>query len=83
MTKETSVFSFMVNEIEKMKVAKHPKTITKNEYEQWKNEYIFARIKGQRYGQYFCNYFGITDNILYYDDNREIAETYLLKHYVQ
>ena len=36
------------------------------EYETWKREFTFEGIKGARYGQSFCNYFGITDYVLFY-----------------
>ena len=57
--------------------------ITLAEYEQWRESYTFLALKGQRYGQSFCNRFGITDNNLYYnivavDD----ADAYIRKMYL-
>lgn len=42
------------------------KTIDRDDYEQWKKDFIWEALHGQRYGQSFCNRFGITDNHLYY-----------------
>jgi hypothetical protein len=59
--------------------------ITLTEYEQWRESYTFLALKGQRYGQSFCNTFGITDNNLYYnigtvaDADAYIRKTYLAR----
>jgi hypothetical protein len=59
--------------------------ITLAEYEQWRESYTFLALKGQRYGQSFCNTFGITDNNLYYnigavaDADAYIRKTYLAR----
>ena len=42
------------------------KTIDQDDYEQWRRDFIWEALHGQRYGQSFCNRFGITDNHLYY-----------------
>ena len=41
-------------------------SIPPEEYEAWKREFTFEGIRGARYGQSFCNYFGITDYVLFY-----------------
>ena len=57
--------------------------ITADDYEQWRHDYIWEALHGQRYGQSFCNRFGITDNHLYYAPgdiawcDRYIRKTYL------
>ena len=40
--------------------------ITQEDYDQWRRDYIWEALHGIRYGQSFCNHFGITDNHLYY-----------------
>ena len=40
--------------------------ISAEDYESWKKDYIWEALHGMRYGQSFCNHFGITDNHLYY-----------------
>ena len=43
------------------------KTISADNYEQWKKQFTFDALKNQRYGQSFCNWFGITDNRIFYE----------------
>ena len=57
--------------------------ITLAEYEQWRESYTFLALKGQRYGQSFCNTFGITDNNLYYNIGAVAdADVYIRKMYL-
>ena len=57
--------------------------ISIDDYEQWKKDYVWEALHGIRYGQSFCNHFGITDNHLYYAPgdiawcDRYIRNTYL------
>ena len=54
------------------------------EYEQWRESYTFLALKGQRYGQSFCNTFGITDNNLYYNIGAvDDADAYIRKMYLE
>jgi hypothetical protein len=48
------------------------KTISSQAFELWRREFVFQGLAGLRYGQAFCNRFGITDYIIYY--NRSIEE---------
>jgi len=68
--------------------AKKPhKTIDRDDYEQWRKDFIWEALHGQRYGQSFCNRFGITDNHLYYNDYNnggiEWADEYIQKTYLE
>jgi hypothetical protein len=57
--------------------------ITLAEYEQWRESYTFLALKGQRYGQSFCNTFGITDNHLYYNTGGvDWSDAYIRKTYL-
>jgi hypothetical protein len=57
--------------------------ITLAEYEQWREAYTFLALQGQRYGQSFCNTFGIHDNHLYYNTSGiEWADEYIKKTYL-
>lgn len=56
--------------------------ITKQEFELWQRDYTWDGLHGIRYGQSFCNRFGITDNLLYYSTwPQEQMEDYIKKHY--
>lgn len=59
------------------------RTITSTQYSDWQNGYVFDRLRDQRYGQSFCNHFGITDNILFFSDTTEQAHRYIMRTYVK
>jgi len=46
--------------------------LTQESFDQWCHGYIFEAMRDQRFGQAFCNHFGITDNHVYYE--RDIAK---------
>jgi len=52
------------------------------EYTEWKQSYIFDRLRGLRFGQSFCNHFNITDNRIYYDSNAVRCEQLIVKDWV-
>ena len=41
-------------------------SVTEAEYSEWKRAFTFEGIRGLRYGQSFCNHFGIVDYVLFY-----------------
>jgi hypothetical protein len=57
--------------------------ITLTEYEQWRESYTFLALQGQRYGQSFCNTFGIVDYHLYYNTGGvDWSDAYIRKTYI-
>ena len=75
---------WMVNEM--MRDHEHPdyiKTVTQEQYQQWARGFVFEGLRNQRYGESFCNYFGIHDNILYYAGTVAEADQYIRKVYVR
>ena len=59
-------------------------SITQEDYEQWKKDFIWEALHGQRYGQSFCNRFGITDNHLYYAaGDISWCDNYIRKTYLE
>ena len=60
----TQVFEQVVAFADQADKKHHP--INRGDYEQWKRDFIWEALYGIRYGQSFCNYFDITDNILFY-----------------
>ena len=52
-------------------------------YDQWAREFIVDGLRDHRYGQSFCNRFGITDNILYYSTTVTEADQYIQEHYIK
>ena len=59
------------------------KHITYKEYISWRDGYTFDGLQGLRYGQSFCNYFDITDNLLFYGRNPEWCDTYIKQTYIR
>lgn len=72
--------------VDELMLARHGRTaqeeLTEEAFQAWDRAFIFDAMRGQRYGQSFCNQFGITDNILFYERNRERAQQYIRKHYL-
>ena len=52
------------------------------EYKAWKLEFTFEGIRGARYGQSFCNHFGITDYVLFYKVDWESADQHIRTVYL-
>jgi len=57
--------------------------ITQQQFNQWRQEFTFDALYGQRYGQSFCNRFDITDNLLYFTPwSVEQIDRYIEKNYL-
>jgi hypothetical protein len=72
--------------VDELMLAQHGRTaqeeLTEETFQAWDRAFIFDAMRGLRYGQSFCNQFGITDNILFYERNRERAQRHIRKHYL-
>lgn len=63
--------------------AKQVPKILQEDFELWQKDYTWEALHGQRYGQSFCNRFGIHDNHLYYNTGGiEWADEYIRKTYI-
>jgi len=51
--------------------------VTKEQYEDWKRQFTADALLGLRYGQSFCNRFGITDNLLFFTREINWCEHYI------
>ena len=57
--------------------------IDPEEYEQWRKDFIWEALHGMRYGQSFCNRFGLHDNHLFYNNGDiEWADNYIRETYL-
>ena len=56
--------------------------VTKEQYADWKRQFTADALRGQRYGQSFCNRFGITDNLLFFTTEIDWCEDYIRKNYL-
>ena len=57
-------------------------SILQTEYDAWRDEFVFDGIRGMRYGQSFCNHFGITDYVLFYMLDWDKADQHIRKLYL-
>lgn len=57
--------------------------ITRDQYKTWRQHVIMDSLRGQRYGQSFCNFFNITDNIIFYTTDRSRCDQLIRKNYVR
>ena len=75
-------FDNLVTEMDKFQ-DKWTKFISREEFEEWREYYIWDALHGLRYGQSFCNRFGLKENNLYYViESQEQADIYIEKTYI-
>ena len=61
----------------------HPKTISKQDYELFRKEYIFDQLKGMRYGKAFCERFQIDDPVISRLIDTDLAEELIEVNYIK
>ena len=59
-----------------------PNSISRSRYEQWKKQFTFDALKNQKYGQSFCNYFGIVDKRILYESNWLVCDTVIQREWL-
>jgi len=57
-------------------------SISPAEYDAWQRTFTFEGIKGARYGQSFCNHFGLTDYVLFYKVDWVTADQHIRAVYL-
>lgn len=57
--------------------------ITQAEYHAWSEDAMFDALRGVRRGQSFCNHFGITDYILFYETSEETVNKHIRQNYIK
>ena len=78
-----TAMSHMVDELMQDRRPEYRVRVSQEDYEQWARGFVFEGLRDQRYGQSFCNRFGIRDNILFYTSTVEEADQYIQKNYVR
>ena len=78
-----SVFASMTQSLKQDNAVVKLYTVDAEEYQAWRHGYLFDALQNLRYGQSFCNAFDITDNVLFYEKDRDWADDYIRKHYVR
>ena len=60
-----------------------PARISQDDFELWQKDVVWDALHGIRYGQSFCNRFGISNNLLYYTIwPCEQIDAYIRKNYI-
>lgn len=59
------------------------KTISKDEYEVFCKEYMFAQLKGIKFGKAFCEKFQINNMVLKCMFDRDLAEEMITQAYIK
>jgi hypothetical protein len=57
--------------------------ITLEQYQHWKDHYVWDAIQDQRYGQSFCNHFNITDHRLFYERDWVRCDALIRREYIK
>lgn len=79
---EMTVWGNIIDQINNLAESSEIKKISMEQYESWKKDAVFDGLRGLRYGQSFCNSFGIQDNILFFTLNHVDADEYIRKLYI-
>lgn len=77
------VMAQMVNELMQDRQHSEHRTVSREEYLEWKRGFVFEAMRNLSFGQSFCRYFDIRDNILYYATTMADADAYIMKNYVR
>ena len=77
------VMAQMVNELLQDRQSSERRTVSREEYLEWKRGFVFEAMRNLSYGQSFCRHFNIHDNILYYAGTMSDADEYIRKNYVR
>jgi hypothetical protein len=56
--------------------------ISHDNYEQWRKQFTWDALHDLRYGQSFCNYFGITDHRLFFERNWQVCDTVIQREWL-
>lgn len=56
--------------------------ITRSDYDEWKKKFTWDALQGLRYGQSFCNHFGIQDHRIYFERNWLVCDTVIQREWL-
>jgi hypothetical protein len=78
-----TVMSHMVEQLMQNFDPEFSPRVPREQYDQWARGFVFDGLRNQRYGQSFCNRFGIQDNLLFFAESVEEADRYIQKNYIK
>jgi hypothetical protein len=56
--------------------------ITLEEYTAFVRKYYEVQPRAERYGQFFCNVYNITDSVLFYSTDHEFIVGHIMDNYI-
>ena len=56
--------------------------ISHDNYEQWRKQFTWDALHNLRYGQSFCNHFGIQDHRIYFERNWQVCDTVIQREWL-
>jgi len=59
-----------------------PNSIPRSDYEQWRKQYTWDALNDLRYGQSFCNHFGITDHRIFFERKWQTCDTLIQREWL-
>ena len=79
---DTAFENMMVDLMDRDARVERQHSISETAYNEWQRAFTFEGIKGARYGQSFCNHFGITDYVLCYKVDWASADQHIRTVYL-
>jgi hypothetical protein len=77
------MFNSMIREILTQQTPKRVSLpVTLDAYNEWKRLYTFQGLKGQRYGQSFCNHFDIQDHRVFFDQDWQRCDEIIQRDWI-
>jgi hypothetical protein len=63
--------------------ASDPRHISRSEYDDWRRYFVFDGLRDLSYGESFCRYFNIHDNVLRFSRTVGEADEYIERYYLR
>jgi len=57
--------------------------VTRTEYDAWRRHFVFDGLRNLSYGESFCRYFEIRDNVLRFSQTVSEADEYIRRFYLR
>ena len=59
------------------------RAVSQAEYDAWRRHFVFDGLRNLSYGESFCRYFNIRDNILRFSQTVSEADEYIRQYYLR
>ena len=78
-----SVIGNMVDTIMRDTGGIRKEPVPREDYLQWKREYVFDALRGIEYGRSFCDHFNVVDFRIFYSKHRDTCDHYIQEHWIK